>query len=281
MEIKQLEVVVILTGHKIQCGTDERSMAAKARYIFGRDRARQVQLERICVEPANLDPCLETLRGALTSYLQNKWPKPVDKTGCITVVARLDDNDTWMFLTGSAKHDKPGCKPKRRASGDETNALAGNSKVVNEGDMAMELMDDGEPDMTRAQAKAAARVRYGKDFHVIKDHLQSSPEQRLEAELDYQNHIEVLKTPGTLPPVIIKKMEASMRFAHRLSTYYQYKIGTRKHWALDFSVFTMYVEGDSWNDCLKKLKVKSDDKKRKRLWGVSGDGTFHDKSKGD
>lgn len=59
----------------------------------------------------------------------------------------------------------------------------------------MELMDDGEPDMTRAQAKAAARVRYGKDFHVIKDHLQSSPEQRLEAELDYQNHIEVLKTP--------------------------------------------------------------------------------------
>ena len=281
MEIKQLEVVVILTGHKIRCGTDDRSMAAKARYIFGRDRARQVQLEQICVEPANLGPCLETLRGALTLYLQNKWPKPVYKTAYITVLARLDDNDNRMFLTGSAKHDKPGCKLKRRASGDETNTLAGNSKVVNEGDMAMELMDDGEPDMTREQAKRAARKLYGKNFMLVRDSKESSPEQRLEAELDYQNHIEVLKTPGTLPPVIIKKMEASMRFAHRLSTYYQYKIGTRKHWALDFSVFTMYVEGDSWNDCLRKLKIKSDDKKRKRLWGVSGDGTFHDKSKGN
>lgn len=134
-----------------------------------------------------------------------------------------------------------------------------------------------EEEMTRAQAKAAARVRYGKNFHVIKDHLLSSPEQRETAEQDYLNHVEVLKTPGTLPQVILKKMEASMRFAHRLSTYYQYKIGTCMRWETDFYVFTMYVEGDSWEDCFAKLEKHSEDKKIKKLWGVASDGTYTDK----
>lgn len=59
-----------------------------------------------------------------------------------------------------------------------------------------------------------------------------------------------------------------MRFAHRLSTYYQYKIGTRKHWALDFSVFTMYVEGDSWNDCLKTKSQIGRQKEKKTMGSV-------------
>ena len=68
-----------------------------------------------------------------------------------------------------------------------------------------------------------------------------------------------------------------MRFAHRLSTYYQYKIGTCMRWETDFYVFTMYVEGDSWEDCFAKLENQSEDKKRKKLWGVAGDGTYTDK----
>lgn len=261
MKTKQSEVVVILTAHKIQCGTEDRNVSAQARYIFNRNRARAAQLEQICMEPANLGVDLENLRGALTSYLQNKWPSSTDETGRITVLAQQDDSDTWIIFTGSTKKDKPLPKPKRS--------------------MPMGSNDKEEQDeMTNAQAKEEARKRYGKNFLIIRDPMKSSPRQRRQAHRDYIQHTILLKARTDIPPRVRRQVDTSMHIANKVSTYYQYKIGTLMRLDFDFVVFTMYVQGDSWEDCFAKLQTQSDDKKRKQLWGVSGDGTFHDKPKG-
>lgn len=280
MKIKQLEVVVILTEHKIQCGTEDRNVSAQARYIFSRDRARPAELEQICGEPASRAVDLQAMRSALTLYLQNKWPNSIDERGHLTILGRLDDCNTWVFQTGSAKKVKPLPKPKWKSGGKKKRALARKPAAAAEGNKGMQLRDDYEKDMTKEQAQIAARKLYGKNFGLIKDYWESSPEQRLAAKREFRRHMYILKSSTDVPPKVRHGIESLMHSANKLSTYYQYKIGTIGWRSFDFSVFTMYVEGDSWNDCFRKLKIQSEDKKREKLWGVSGDGTFHDKSIG-
>ena len=142
----------------------------------------------------------------------------------------------------------------------------------------MGLNDEEERDeMTNSQAKEEARKRYGKNFLIIKDPMKSSPRQRRQARRDYIQHTVLLKARTDLPPKVRRQVDASMHVANKVSTYYQYKIGTIMRWDIDFVVFTMYVEGDSWEDCFTKLKIQSDDKKIKKIWGVSSNGTYTDR----
>ncbi len=278
MKTTQFEIVVILTDHKIQSVKEPRMVPARARYIFSRDSVRPPQLEQICGEPASLAVDLQAMRGALTLYLQNNWPVSIIETGRITVLGRLDDSATWVFLLGSAKKDKPQPRLKSKSRREQNE----NNFAQRSTGMALNDTNDAEKSYTLREAHNAARLWFGKKAKVLRDPAKSSPALRRKAKRYYLHAEEIIKTCGNdIPPVIFDGMNKQMHLAKTRSTYYQFKIGSLHRYDLNCAVFTVYVEGDSWHDCFEKLRIRKEDKQRKKLWGVSGDGTFHDKCIGN
>ncbi len=135
--------------------------------------------------------------------------------------------------------------------------------------------DDGEKIYTLKEAQAAARKWLGKKAKLLRDSAKSSPQMRRKAKRYYLHAENIIKTCGSdIPPVIFEGMNKQMHLAKTKSTYYQYKIGSMHRYDLSYAVFTVYVEGDSWHDCFEKLRIRKEDRQRKKLWGVSSDRTY-------
>jgi hypothetical protein len=275
MKTTQFEIVVILTDHKIRSVKEPRMVPAQARYIFSRNGIRPPQLEQICGEPASLAVELQAMRGALTLYLQNNWPVSIIEAGRITVLGRLDDSATWVFLLGSAKKDKPQPKLKSKSRREQNGQ---NFTQRTTGVALNDTNDNDEKSYTYWEARAAARKWFGKNARILQDYTKSSPDLRQEAKRYSLYAEEIIGACGQdVPKRVFDMWNKQMHLAKAKSTYYQFKIGRLFHFGQGCTIFVGYAEGDSWHDCLETLRIRNEDKHRKRIWGVSGDGTFHDK----
>ncbi len=135
--------------------------------------------------------------------------------------------------------------------------------------------DNEERSYTLREAHNAARQWFGKKARILRDSAKSSPKTRRIAKRYYLHAEQVIEACGKdIPQQIFDGMNKQMHLAKARSTYYQFKIGSLHNYGSDCSVFAVYVEGDSWHDCFEKLRIRKEDKHRKKIWGVSGDGTY-------